>query len=268
MLKPLTLIALLGFALPLSAETTPELFQAALTAEKDRGDLRAAVDLYEAVVEHYRSGQGDARLAAHSQTRLRVLRQHLGIEGIPAVTIHPELRLNKGLDVAARRFQALREALGVKSISERITEISRQTEPDPAVGPLERRIQAFRTWLGIHGMAELMSDPEEYFKRRREVGPVERRVKAFIKALGMRGLPELMEEIQRNRRPPRPVSPVEFYQSGLTMEKGEGDLRAAVALYQQALDLADQIAPDLKEQIRRRLALCRKRLELQTDDKP
>lgn len=137
---------------------------------------------------------------------------------IPAVSIRPDLRLRKGLQVAAWRFRALREALGVKSISERIVEMSRKAEPDPTVGPLERRIQAFRTWLGIHGMAELIADPQEYFKRRREVGPVERRVKAFIKALGMRGLPELMEEMQRNLRLPRPVSPAKFYQAGLTME--------------------------------------------------
>ena len=63
-------------------------------------------------------------------------------------------------------------------------------------------------------------------------------------------------------------TPEETYQAALMKEKGEGDLRAAIALYQQALDREDQVAPDFEEQIRGRLRLCRKRLELQTDDKP
>ena len=75
------LMAVLFCGIPsLQAETLEELYQAATTAEKGRGDLKEAIRLYEKVVKRHQEEGTGAHLAARAQIRIGACQEKLGLK--------------------------------------------------------------------------------------------------------------------------------------------------------------------------------------------
>ena len=219
----------------LGAQTGITRYVAALAAEKGEGDLDQSVKLYQDLLEQHPVGQVDAALLARAQDRLALL-------GFQA----PAPRL------APLPFQTLGERLGV-------TAADRLVAGSQSVGGFQMIGVALRP---------------RYFQRERErdsgsiadpdVGSfiylVEQQIRSLRYALGITGLLEDMEAVAQHRRMPRVPGPYELYQQGIFVERQEGDLAGAAALYEQALATA-LVPAQLRQPLTRRLTECRTRLE-------
>ncbi len=250
--------------IPLASEagTGAEMYQEALLLEKGKGELASALAIYQSIIDRYEEEQTDALWAAQSQTRLGIIRDRLGLATSKEVPIEPSQTDVPDLltSVSAQRLQSLRNALGLRTLSERLTSSEPMSESEFHIhSGLDQQV-TFRARLGLHGLPELLSDPNAYLETAPRISTLEQELKDLFTAIGLHSIPEKMAILEKNKRLQRPWQPLDFYHAGLIMEKGQGNLSAAVELYQKAFQVADRSDPALAERLQRRLLICQNRL--------
>ena len=203
-----------------------DLYQQALVAEKNAGDLQTALGLYEQILETV-TGE-DAWMVDQVRGRVVVLRERLGlpkrVEG-PSVT-------SSFQQVFMRDQTRLRSAPYVSEIDRHVLDWKAQLGVDRFVGEPEALLE--HSWIEV-----------QFHKMR--------------KALGVQSFSEKLAMVADQRRQLRPMGLVTLFQAGLHAEKGVGDFNTAVIYYRRALEIA---SPDVyKVLIERRLAFCQQQVQ-------
>lgn len=253
----LCLFLLFGTCSGVWAESAILLFQDALIREKALGDLAAAAKGYRAVLDLYREGRVDTRLALRARKRLDLLKGRFDLEMDQDVSVDESGLPKLETDRTTQELQALREAFGIEALLPGV-ELGRQIGPVQPVWALARRIQAI-------GALDSAGPSKRLDRTNRKRDPVEdfgRRMVRLKEALGLGGLAEYYAVWYKKKHRSRPMQPVDFYWAGLMAEKDRGDFEAALGFYQRALAQV-HLSPQLERQIRHRLDFCTRWLTLE-----
>lgn len=207
------------------------LYQQALVAEKNVGDLETALQLYEQILVDIKSE--DVWIANQVRERVAILRKRLG--------------LPKKVDAQQlpNETQYFRQMLFSRSQTRR--------EPSPYLQAIDRQFSDLKSRLGVDRSAR--NEPEIF----RKLYWIETQFHKARRILGIQSFSEKIVEVAARRRQLRPMNFVGLFQAGLNAEKGTGDFEVAIGYYQRALNRAPETT--FKVQINKRLAFCQQQMK-------